>query len=130
MPDSNAPKVQVRGRFGEVNQIALDTNRPSLQSESLWRACQMVSFASRDIYLDALVWILTPAFAYSSIALAAVTFMPPLAGDVLSVFLLLPVLMLLLQVATHATGSHGFAVVYRVFLLVTGLALAIVPMYL
>lgn len=122
---SNAPKVQVAGRWGEVNQISLDTNRPSLQGESLWRAGNLVAFATRDIYLDCLVWIITPAFILTTVQLLIIYFIPPIAGLALLVFLLVPPILLILQAASQSTKTHGGAAIYRLLLIFVGLGLAL-----
>ena len=123
---ASAPKVQVRGKFGQVDQISLDTNRPSLQGETLWRSQQMVSFSSRGIYSDALVWILTPAVVirltyHLTIAMA----LPGMLGVLLCSFLAVPVLLLILFAFTQSFKTHGGAAIYRYLLLLIGFILAV-----
>ena len=122
MPDSNQPKVQVRGRFGQVNQIALDTNRPSLHGEAIWRSSNMVALSTRGIYSDALLWVLTPAVTVRFIELAILVGLPAYAGLTLLIFLLAPVF-LLIFLAVSAQGLR-MAGIYRTILIVLGLVLA------
>lgn len=123
---SNAPKVQVKGKFGQVDQISLDTNRPSIQGESLWRAQNLVALSSRGIYSDALLWVLTPATVVRAISLAVQAGVPVVGGVVLICFLLTPPLLLILLAANQSPKTHGGASLYRLLLILIGLALALV----
>ena len=125
---SQSPKVLQKGAFGQVQEITLDTNRPSLQLESLWRAQNLVAFSTRDIYADALTWILTPAFTLSTILLCAVYFLPAIAAIALIVFLLVPPLLLICQAAMQSAKTHYSAAMYRLLLIFVGFCLAVVPM--
>ncbi|MEO0533270.1 MAG: hypothetical protein AAF215_05330 [Cyanobacteria bacterium P01_A01_bin.123] len=59
---TDAPKVQVQttGLLGEtrVQQIALDTNRLRVKTESLQRFSNFIAIPSRGILLDAVQWVL------------------------------------------------------------------------
>lgn len=123
--NKGAPQVQVRGRFGQVNQISLDTNRPSLQGEALWRAQNLVSFSTRGVYSDALLWILTPAVTVRLLNLAVAIGLPGIAGFTLAVFLITPPMLLVLFAGVQSPGSHGGAAIYRYLLVAVGLVLAI-----
>lgn len=59
---SDAPRVQIEttGMFGQpvVKQIALDTNRLTVKTESLQRFSNAIAIPSRGIWADALLWVL------------------------------------------------------------------------
>lgn len=119
---SSKPVVQVRGKFGQVSQVTLDSNRPSLHGEAVWRSSNMVALSTRGIYSDALLWILSPAVGVRFIELAITLGLPAYAGLITTVFLLAPVLLLIFLAATQ--GGLRFASLYRTVLIILGLVLA------
>lgn len=121
------PKIQVNGRYGQVEQIALDSNRTSIQAETLWSAQNAVAIPSRGIYSDLLLWILTPATVLRLLNLATLSgLIPGLASTITACLLLVPVLLLLLTVAQLSPKTHGLAVVYRIALILIGITLAVI----
>lgn len=123
---ANNPKIQIEGRYGQTEQIALDSNRTSIQAESLWSFQNAVALPSSGIYSDMLLWILTPATILRWLNMgAASALIPPIASTLAAILLLLPVLLGILQVAQLSPKTHGVAVVYRVGLLLAGILLAI-----
>lgn len=123
---SQSPKVQVKGAFGQTEQIALDTNRITQHSETLFKAANVTSLKPDAFYSDALIWVLTPATVMRSIKLLVLSgLLPELGAYVLIAFLLAPPLLLISYVLIQASNSHTSAVFYRLGLIASGLVLAL-----
>lgn len=127
MPDkSNAPKVQQRGSFGQVNTVVLDTNRPETVGETLFRAGNVVAFQSHAIYSDALTWILVPAVGLRLIMHFVAFGILPNAGAIAAIlFLLMPPLLVVGYVGNQLSKTHTGAAFYRLVLIAAGILLAI-----
>ncbi len=125
-PKGSAPAVQVRDSFGGTRNLQVDTNRPSLAEESLFRFANAIALPSYGIYSDILTWILTPATVCRLLqTLAGSGVITATAGVSLSVFLLAPVVLMLLIVLQQAPGTHGIPAVFRFLLILLGLFLAL-----
>lgn len=123
---AGAPKVQVRGKFGQTNQIALDTNRELVHSTSLFEAANAISFKASGFYSDALMWILVPATVLRGIHIFySVGVLPAVGALSLSAFLLVPPLLLIGYVGAQATDTHLSSCLYRLTLIGLGLGLGV-----
>lgn len=127
--DPGAPKVNVESvdALGRpiVQQIELDTNRPDLHIEFLFRFGNAIALPSRGLYTDAALWVLCVAtplrLVYSAMLLNIIT-----GGVARAVLLLifLPPIFGLLVVSTQVR-SHRVSVLYRCFLIAVGILTAI-----
>lgn len=123
---SNAPKVQQKGAFGQVNTITLDTNRPETTSETLFRAGNAIALPSHGIYSDALIWILVPAVSIRFVMhLVAFGVLPGVGALAVLAFLLVPPMLIICYVCAQLSQTHTSASLYRLSLIAAGLALAI-----
>ncbi len=114
------PIVQVPDKFGGVRQISLDTNRFAIADETLFRARNLVAFRSHAIHSDALMWILTPAVILRGLMHSVALGLSLIGAIVTLLLLMVPVLLLVIRVADEQPG----AVLYRLFLIASGIAIA------
>jgi len=124
--DSNAPTIQIGDRLGGFKQISLDSNRPSIADESLFRCANAVALPSRGMFSDALLWPLAVGVPCRLIY-AAIGFglLSPVAGFGLIAFFLVPLIIVVCYTATQLPDSHGAFSLYRLVQIALGLALAL-----
>lgn len=128
--DGGAPKVQIEttGAFGQstVRQISLDTNRPDLHGEFLFRFGNAIALPTRGLYTDAALWVLSVASPLR-LVYSAVTggLFGPGVGVVLLYAAGLPLVIAALAVGAQLP-SHRPAVFYRFSLAALGVFLAVI----
>ena len=128
--DKGAPKVQVEttDAFGRpvVKQISLDTNRPDLHVEFLFRFGNAVAIPTRGLYTDAALWVLCVAVAFRVIYSAvSMQLIGAGVGVTLLYVIFLPLVVAMLAVAAQLP-SHRPACFYRFSLAALGVVLAVV----
>lgn len=126
VPKSGAPKVTAPDAFGGIQQLTLDTNRPLIQNESLFRFANMVAIPSRGMYSEMLRWPLISAtitrLIYHAVSLGIAT---PIAGLAFLVVVLAPLLVIIGYTGFQLNGTHGAFCFYRLVLIVSGFGLAL-----
>lgn len=124
--DNNAPKIQIGDRLGGFKQISLDSNRPSIADESLFRFANAIATPSRGLFSDALLWPLAVGvptrLIYSAISFGIVA---PAAGFGIIAFFLIPLILVVCYTASQLPDTHGMFCLYRLLQIALGLALAI-----
>lgn len=124
--DSQSSKVQVKGAFGQTEQLALDSNRILIHSETLFKAANAITIKADAFYSDGLMWLLTTATAMRTINIAILLGLPPIPAVVLVFILLIPPLLLITYVCFQAAGTHQLSCFYRLGLIAAGLILGFI----
>ena len=109
-----------------TEQVEVDSNRLSVYSESMFRWSNALAIPSRGTFTDAAMWILSvacPLRLLDSLTLAGVF---PLQLSISVAGLLLAVPLVLTLQAWNARRYLRTAILYRGFLAVVGVAIAII----
>lgn len=124
---NNAPKVNLpmAGPLGVqgVQQVELDTNRPSIYAETGYRVRNAIAIPSRGIWVDGLQWLLCAAVPFrvlDSLALTGVIS----DGAAMAILIAIVAPLVVLWVQTWSTNYLRAALLYRAVLVMAGFALA------
>ena len=126
-PKKGAPKVTAPDAFGGVQQLSLDSHRPLIQSESLFRFANMIAIPSRGVWGDSLMWPLVSAVVVRTV-LHAVSFgiVAPAAALAFLFVVFAPLVIIICYTGTQLRTNHGMFSFYRLIQILIGFCLAMV----